>query len=106
MAIIRELRGDKPVVGDRTFLAETATLIGTVEIGEDCSIWYGAVLRADVGAIRIGNFSNVQDNAILHATFGESECIIGEYVSIGHGANVHGCVITSLPITQPCTLAP
>ena len=93
MAIIRELRGDKPVVGDRTFLAETATLIGTVEIGNDCSIWYGAVLRADVGAIRIGNCSNVQDNAILHATFGESECIIGDYVSIGHGANVHGCVI-------------
>lgn len=93
MAIIRELRGDKPVVGDRTFLAETATLIGTVEIGNDCSIWYGAVLRADVGAIRIGNYSNVQDNAILHATFSESECIIGDYVSIGHGANVHGCII-------------
>jgi carbonic anhydrase/acetyltransferase-like protein (isoleucine patch superfamily) len=93
MAIIKELRGVKPVVGERTFVAENASLVGEVEIGNDCSIWYGAVLRGDVGAIRIGNYSNVQDNAILHATYGESECIIGEYVSIGHGANVHGCVI-------------
>ena len=93
MAIIRGLRDYNPVIGENTFLAETATLIGEVEIGNECSIWYGAVLRGDVGAIRIGNYSNVQDNAILHATYGESECIIGEYVSIGHGANVHGCVI-------------
>lgn len=93
MAIIRGLRNCNPVIGENTFLAETATLIGEVEIGNECSIWYGAVLRGDVGAIRIGNHSNVQDNAILHATFDESECIIGEYVSIGHGANVHGCII-------------
>ena len=93
MAIIKELRGVKPVVGEGTFVAENASLIGEVEIGKDCSIWYGAVLRGDVGAIRMGNYSNVQDNAILHATYGESECIIGDYVSIGHGANVHGCVI-------------
>ena len=93
MAIIRRLRDYNPVIGENTFLAETATLIGEVEIGNECSIWYGAVLRGDVGAIRIGNYSNVQDNAILHATYGESECIIGEYFSIGHGANVHGCVI-------------
>jgi carbonic anhydrase/acetyltransferase-like protein (isoleucine patch superfamily) len=93
MAIIKELRGVKPIVGEGTFVAENASLIGEVEIGKECSIWYGAVLRGDVGAIRIGNYSNVQDNAILHATYGESECVIGEYVSIGHGANVHGCVI-------------
>ena len=93
MAMIKELRGATPVVGERTFVAENASLIGAVEIGEDCSIWYGAVLRGDVGAIRIGNCSNVQDNAILHATYGESECIVGDYVSIGHGANVHGCII-------------
>ena len=67
MAIIKELRGVNPVVGERTFVAENASLIGEVEIGNDCSIWYGAVLRGDVGAIRIGNCSNVQDNAILHA---------------------------------------
>ena len=62
MAIIRELKGDRPVIGERAFLAETATIIGTVEMGDDCSIWYGAVLRGDVGAIRIGNRVNIQDN--------------------------------------------
>ena len=93
MAIIKELKGDMPVIGERAFLAETATIIGTVEMGDDCSIWYGAVLRGDVGAIRIGNRVNIQDNAILHATYEQSECIIGDDVSIGHGANVHGCII-------------
>jgi carbonic anhydrase/acetyltransferase-like protein (isoleucine patch superfamily) len=62
-------------------------------MGEDCSIWYGAVLRGDVGAIRLGDRVNVQDNAILHATYKQSECVIGNDVSIGHGANVHGCII-------------
>lgn len=93
MAIIRKLKGDTPKIGERTFLAETATIIGTVEMGCDCSIWYGAVLRGDVGAIRLGDRVNVQDNAILHATNNISECIIGNDVSIGHGANVHGCII-------------
>ena len=93
MAIIKELKGDRPVIGERAFLAETATIIGTVEIGDDCSVWYGAVLRGDVGAIRIGDRVNIQDNAVLHATNKVSECIIGNDVSIGHGANVHGAVI-------------
>ena len=93
MAIIRTLKGDTPKIGERAFLAETATIIGTVEMGDDCSIWYGAVLRGDVGAIRIGNRVNIQDNAVLHATYEKSECIIGDDVSIGHGANVHGCII-------------
>ena len=68
MAIIKELKGDMPVIGERAFLAETATIIGTVTMGDDCSIWYGAVLRGDVGAIRIGDRVNIQDNAVLHAT--------------------------------------
>ena len=93
MAIIKELKGDTPVIGKRTFLAETATIIGNVEIGNDCSVWYGAVLRGDVGAIRIGDRVNIQDNAVLHATFKQSECVIGNDVSIGHCANVHGAVI-------------
>ena len=93
MAIIRTLKGDRPVIGERAFLAETATIIGTVTIGNDCSIWYGAVLRGDVGAIRIGDRVNIQDNAVLHATNKVSECIIGNDVSIGHGANVHGAII-------------
>ena len=68
MAIITELKGDTPIIGERAFLAETATIIGTVTMGDDCSIWYGAVLRGDVGAIRIGDRVNIQDNAVLHAT--------------------------------------
>ena len=95
MAIIKELKGDMPVIGERAFLAETATIIGDVEIGDDCSIWYGAVLRGDVGAIHIGDRVNIQDGIVLyvHATYEQSECIIGDDVSIGHGANVHGCII-------------
>ena len=93
MAIIKELKGDRPVIGERAFLAETAVLIGSVSIGDDCSIWYGAVLRGDVGAIRIGDRVNIQDGAVLHATTNISEVIIGNDVSVGHNAIVHGAVI-------------
>jgi carbonic anhydrase/acetyltransferase-like protein (isoleucine patch superfamily) len=93
MAIIKELNDCTPVIGERAFVAESAAIIGNVSIGEDCSIWYGAVLRGDVGAIRIGDRVNIQDNAVLHATYQQSECIIGNDVSVGHGANVHGCII-------------
>lgn len=93
MAIIKGLKGDMPAIGENTYLAETAVIIGTVETGKDCSIWYGAVLRGDVGAIRIGDRVNIQDNAVLHATNEVSECIIGNDVSIGHCANVHGAII-------------
>ena len=93
MAIIKEIRGKSPVIGERAYLAESAAVIGDVIVGDDCSIWFGAVLRADVGAIRIGDRVNIQDNAVLHATYDQSECIIGNDVSIGHGANVHGAII-------------
>lgn len=93
MAIIKEIRGKSPVIGERAYLAESAAVIGDVIVGDDCSIWFGAVLRADVGAIRIGDRVNIQDNAVLHATYDRSECIIGNDVSIGHGANVHGAII-------------
>lgn len=93
MAIIKELKGERPIIGERAFIAESAAIIGSVTIGNDCSIWYGAVLRGDVGAIRIGDRVNIQDNAVLHATHQQSECIIGNDVSVGHGANVHGCII-------------
>lgn len=93
MAIIKGIRGKSPVIGERAYLAESAAVIGDVTVGDDCSIWFGAVLRADVGAIRIGDRVNIQDNAVLHATYDQSECIIGNDVSIGHGANVHGAII-------------
>ena len=92
MAIIKEVRGHVPVVGEGTFLAETAVLIGDVTVGRDCSIWYGAVLRADTGCITIGENTNVQDNAVLHTGPG-LDVKVGKGVSIGHGAIVHGCTV-------------
>lgn len=91
--IIKTLNGKTPVVGENTFVADNAALVGDVTIGNDCSIWYGAVLRGDVGAIRIGNGSNVQDGAVLHGTLGVSETVLGENVSVGHNAVVHGAKI-------------
>lgn len=93
MAIIRELNGIMPTIGERTFIAENAAIIGSVTIGEDCSIWYGAVLRGDVGPITLGNRVNIQDGAVLHATTNISEVVIGDNVSVGHNAIVHGAVI-------------
>lgn len=93
MAIIRELLGKKPQVGENTFLAETATLIGDVTTGKDCSIWYNAVIRGDVHYIKIGNKVNIQDNVMLHCTYKKYPLNIGNSVSIGHNAIVHGCTI-------------
>lgn len=93
MAIVRPLLGKAPRIGEGTFLAETAVLIGDVEIGRDCSIWYHVVIRGDVHYIRIGDRTNVQDGAILHCTYQKAPLEIGEEVTIGHGAIVHGCKI-------------
>lgn len=91
--ILKTLNGKTPQIGRDTFVADNAALVGDVTIGDNCSIWYGAVLRGDVGAIRIGNNSNVQDGAILHGTLGVSETVLGENVSVGHNAVVHGARI-------------
>uniref|UniRef100_UPI0032175589 gamma carbonic anhydrase family protein n=1 Tax=uncultured Draconibacterium sp. TaxID=1573823 RepID=UPI0032175589 len=93
MAIIRELKNKTPKIGKDCFLAETATLIGDVEIGDNCSIWYSAVLRGDVHYIKIGNNTNVQDNATIHATYKKSPTNIGNNVTIAHGAIIHGCTL-------------
>lgn len=93
MALIRTLLGKTPRIGTNTFLAETAVLIGDVEIGSDCSIWYNAVIRGDVHSIKLGNKVNVQDNVMLHCTFEKYPLNIGNNVSIGHNACVHGCTI-------------
>ena len=93
MAIIRELNGHTPRFGKNCFLAENAAVIGDVEMGDDCSIWYGAVLRGDVHYIKIGNKVNIQDNATIHATYQKSPTNIGNNVSIAHNAVVHGCTI-------------
>ena len=93
MALIRKLNGKTPMYGENCFFAETAAIIGDVEMGNDCSIWYGAVLRGDVHYIRMGNRVNVQDNATIHATYKKSSTNIGNNVSIAHNAVVHGCTI-------------
>lgn len=93
MALIKTLKGKTPVIGDNSFLAETATLIGDVELGKNCSVWFNAVIRGDVHYIKIGNNTNVQDNAVIHATYQKSPTNIGDNVTIAHGAIVHGCTI-------------
>ncbi len=93
MAIIKTLNGISPKIGKNVFLAENAVIIGDVEIGDNCSIWYGAVIRGDVNAIRIGNNVNIQDNAVIHATYKRNGTNIGNSVSIAHGAIVHACDI-------------
>ena len=93
MALIKELRGKTPLMGVGCFLAENATIIGDVEMGNECSIWYQAVIRGDVHSIKMGNRVNVQDHAMIHCTYQKAPTSIGNNVSIGHRAIVHGCTI-------------
>ena len=93
MALIKSVRGFDPAFGENCFLAENATIIGQVSIGNDCSIWFNAVLRGDVNYIKIGNNVNIQDGAIIHGTFEKHPTNIGNSVSIAHGAIIHGCTI-------------
>ncbi|WP_298363429.1 gamma carbonic anhydrase family protein [uncultured Lutibacter sp.] len=91
--IIKELNGVKPKFGDDCFLAENCVIIGQVEMGKQCSIWYNAVIRGDVHYIKMGDKVNVQDGAVIHATYQKYPTNIGNNVSIGHNAMVHGCTI-------------
>ena len=93
MAIVKSLNGITPTIGPSCFLAETAVIIGDVAIGADCSIWYGAVLRGDVNSIRIGDRVNIQDGAVLHTLHQDSVVEIGNDVSVGHNAIVHGAKV-------------
>jgi carbonic anhydrase/acetyltransferase-like protein (isoleucine patch superfamily) len=93
MAIIKSVRGFTPQIGKNCFLADNATIIGDVQIGDDCSIWFGAVLRGDVNPIRIGNRVNIQDNCTVHTTFEDSVAEIGDDVTIGHNVVIHGARI-------------
>ncbi|MXV37174.1 gamma carbonic anhydrase family protein [Flavobacteriaceae bacterium Ap0902] len=93
MALIKELLDYKPSIGVDTFLAETAVIIGNVTMGKECSIWYNAVLRGDVNEIKLGDRVNIQDNAMVHCTYQKYPTHIGNNVSVGHNAIVHGCTI-------------
>ena len=89
----KSVRGYTPSFGKNCFFAENATIIGDVIIGDNCSVWYQAVIRGDVNAIFIGDSVNIQDGVVIHATFEKSSTYIGNNVSIGHNAIVHGCKI-------------
>ncbi|MCQ2974248.1 MAG: gamma carbonic anhydrase family protein [Bacteroidales bacterium] len=93
MALIKTLLGKTPKFGKNIWLAENCTIIGDVEMGDDCNVWFNAVIRGDVHYIKIGNRVNIQDGACLHATFKKSPLNIGNNVSIAHNAIVHGCTI-------------
>ena len=93
MALILPVKGIEPKFGKNCYLAENATVVGDVTMGDDCSVWFTAVVRGDVHYIKIGNKVNIQDGAIIHCTYQKSPTTIGDFVSIGHRAIVHGCTI-------------
>ena len=93
MKIIKPINGKYPQISKDCFIAENATIVGEVFIGNQCSVWFNAVIRGDVHFIKIGNKVNIQDGAVIHATFQKSPTTIGNNVSIGHNAIVHGCII-------------
>ncbi len=93
MPLIKTLNGITPQIPDDCYIAENATIVGDVSMGNQCSVWFNAVIRGDVHYIKMGNKVNVQDGAIIHATYKVSPTNIGNNVSIGHNAMVHGCTI-------------
>jgi carbonic anhydrase/acetyltransferase-like protein (isoleucine patch superfamily) len=93
MPLILPVKGVYPTIGKDCFLAENSTIVGDVTIGKHCSVWFSAVIRGDVNFITIGDNTNIQDGAVIHCTYLKAPTIIGNNVSIGHNALVHGCVI-------------
>lgn len=93
MPVILPVEGVYPKMGLHCFLAPNATVVGDVIMGDDCSVWFNAVVRGDVNSIRMGNKVNVQDGAVIHCTYQKTKAIIGNNVSIGHNAIVHGCTV-------------
>lgn len=93
MGLILPVKGVLPQLGNNCFIAPNATIVGDVIAGDDCSFWFNAVIRGDVNSIRLGNKVNVQDGAVIHCTYEKTKTIVGNNVSIGHNAIVHGCVI-------------
>lgn len=98
MALIKQLLGTTPTIGKDCFLADNATIIGDVVMGDECSIWFNTVLRGDVNSIRIGNRVNIQDGSVLHTLYQKSTIEIGDDVSIGHNVTIHGAKIHNLAL--------
>lgn len=93
MPIILPVKGISPVWGEECFIAPNATIVGDVEMGKRCSVWFNAVIRGDVNRITIGDETNIQDGAVIHATYLRASTHIGNRVSVGHNAIVHGCIV-------------
>lgn len=93
MAFIYPVRGNTPLISETCFIAPNATIVGDVKIGEYCSVWFNAVIRGDVNSIEIGNNVNVQDGVCIHCTYEKTKTKIGNHVSIGHNAIIHGCTL-------------
>jgi|SRR5687767_3934076 len=93
MPVIKPVKGKSPVFGKDCYIAENATVVGDVVMGDNCSIWFNAVVRGDVHYIKIGNKVNIQDGAVIHCTYQKAPTNIGNNVSIGHNAIVHGCTV-------------
>lgn len=93
MPLILPVKGVAPDIAPDCFIAENATIVGDVVIGEKCSVWFNAVIRGDVHYIKIGNYTNIQDGAVIHCTYKKAPTVIGNYVNIGHQAMVHGCTV-------------
>jgi carbonic anhydrase/acetyltransferase-like protein (isoleucine patch superfamily) len=93
MALIKSVNGNHPKFGNNCFLAENSTIVGDVEMGDECSIWFNAVIRGDVNSIRMGNKVNIQDGAVVHCTYQKTKTVLGNNVSVGHNAIVHGCIV-------------
>lgn len=93
MATILSVKNKHPQIGKDCFIAENATIVGDVSLGNECSVWFTAVIRGDVNSISIGNKSNIQDGAVIHCTYQKAATTIGSHVSIGHRAIVHGCTV-------------
>lgn len=93
MAIIKSVHGTTPVFGNDCYLADNATVVGQVVMGDRCSVWFNAVVRGDVNTIEIGDQVNIQDGAVIHCTYQRAKTVIGNNVSIGHNAIVHGCTV-------------
>src|SRR6478735_863398 len=93
MPLILPIKGVSPELGENCYVAENATIVGEVVLGNDCTVWFNAVIRGDVNAIRIGNKTNIQDGAVIHCTYQKAATTVGSNVSIGHNAIVHGCTV-------------
>ena len=93
MPLILPVKGVHPVIAEDCFIADNATIVGQVEIGEKCSLWFNAVVRGDVNSIKIGKYTNIQDGVVIHCTYLTAPTVIGDYVNIGHQAMVHGCTL-------------